>query len=130
MTLTRTQTTDPFDGGEGGSYRTWWVADGPRMVALSVQHHPDGPPVWMPTSAPSVRIGNGVYALDGFYEHRPAAGWRGDGCKFHDNCAPSAVSGRVFAEAWSRLAAADVTDDVVYAELEQLHGEIFAEVAR
>lgn len=134
MTLTRSHTTEPYDGGEGGSYRTWWVADGLNRLALSVQHWPNGKPAWMPAVMPSVDVGFGVYVLDAFFEHRPADPdfdpYEESPCRFHDACEPSALSGPQFTQAWQRIAAASVTDEAVYAELETLHAVVFEAVER
>lgn len=128
MTLARTHTTEPFDGGEGGSYRTWWVADGPRMVALTVMHLPGPLPSIMsgiPTQ--TVNTDHGSLVFEAVYTHEPQ---HGNACKFHDNCEPTALSNHIGVPAWQRIVAADWSDDAVYAELERLHGEIFAEVSR
>ncbi len=108
MTLTRSHTTEPFNGG-GGGFRHWWVADGPNMLALTVTEY-------------------GAEArFNEIYVHQPSDD---DNCRFHDGCEPSALSSPAIRDALDRIVAAGATDDAVYAELEQLHGEIFAEVAR
>ncbi|AEV86699.1 hypothetical protein ACWT_5682 [Actinoplanes sp. SE50] len=108
MTLTRFHTTEPFDGGEGGFFH-WWVSNGPHMLALTVIE-----------SSTKARFNE-------IYMHQPS---NDGGCRFHDGCEPSALSNPVIRDTLDRIVAAGTTDDAVYAELERLHGEIFAEVAR
>lgn len=128
-TLTFTETAEPLGEGVNGHFRTWWAADGPRMLALSVLHYSNGRPERFSFSMlPSVDTAQGTYTFDAFYSHEPSSY---DGCRFHDGCEPSALSNTAFSNAWARIAAAEVTEQAVHAELERLHADVFgAETVR
>lgn len=112
--LTRLHGTTSY---AAGMWHLWTVSDGQHKVTLSALHtmHLDMPGVPAAGRDQIAVTGNGAWVLDVI------------GIQNGDY--PDALTTEHARSAWDQIVAAGVTDDAVFAQLDQVYGQVFGGAA-